>query len=493
MTAKRRPAAVPDRHGRAVAYIRVSAVMGRSGDDFHSPELQRSQIDRAAETAGMKTLQEAIIDLDQTGRDFNRKGIDQVRKLAEAGQIDAIAIYDVSRLGRNVLESLQFIKWLEKRGVGVISACEQVDTSTPAGKMMLTTMLNVAQYRSDETGRNWSQLIEKRAKSGRHHGNRLTGFVSVEGKLVADPAVAPAMREAFTMFAQGVGSKKIMQLIAAARGKRVYIQQVKRWIVNPAYRGYAIHHGVEMAGAHEALVDDETWRLCQERIAREAGMAPRDRSPQWSLVGLAYCSHGCRLYRHPYRDEKTRERVFRLECSKMTNRCAGDECPGIGTPLFEPIEAEVLRRVHEYIQLLKGDVGARAAALNRRATVRVDVEALRRQVTDARTAIAKLTTAWARNQVGDREYNASLAELNESEQIAQQQIDELGGTDVLDEDPFQRAAAAEALLQLWPDMIGEERNRVMKKILKRVVIRRRERWMEPEADRVQIGEDDWLF
>src|SRR5690242_4267650 len=102
--ARQRP--VPDKSGRVVLYARVSALMDRGGDNFHSPTVQVTAMRRI--TAGMREVA-VIEDLDASGRNFERDGINRIRRMAERGEIDALAVYDVSRLGRNVRESLTFL------------------------------------------------------------------------------------------------------------------------------------------------------------------------------------------------------------------------------------------------------------------------------------------------------------------------------------------------------------------------------------------------
>src|SRR5687768_2774212 len=143
----RRLVAVLDRPLRVVVYIRVSALMGRGGDDFHSPEVQLGAIRRR--TIGMREVEVIDCDIDQTGTTFDRKGIDRVRELAEAGLMDVLAVYNVSRLGRNTLESLKFLNWLADRGVTIISAKQHIDTSTPSGRKHLTDLLAGAQMQSE--------------------------------------------------------------------------------------------------------------------------------------------------------------------------------------------------------------------------------------------------------------------------------------------------------------------------------------------------------
>lgn len=118
----RRPAAVPDHPRRVVLYARVSALMDRGGDNFHSPTVQVGAMRRV--TTGM--VEVAVIeDLDRSGRTFDREGIGRIRAMAERREIDALAVYDVSRLGRNVRESLNVLAELAGLGVTILSACEQ--------------------------------------------------------------------------------------------------------------------------------------------------------------------------------------------------------------------------------------------------------------------------------------------------------------------------------------------------------------------------------
>lgn len=484
----RRLAVVADRPLRYLAYIRVSATMGRGGDDYYTEEIQLAAVRKR--TVGMREI-DIICDIDETGTTFARDGIDKVLKLARAKAFDVLAVYNIKRFGRNTLEGLQTLNELADHGVTIISAKEHIDTSTPSGRKQLTDLLAGAQMQAEEIGEAWADVIERRAQEGKHHGHRLTGYKSVKGRMIPDANAAPIMTEVFMKFAKGKTTSEIMRYAAAALGRPIHISQVKRWVRNSAYAGRARLNGLEYDGAHEPLVDQDTWNACQDRLAREANMAPREKLPAWSLVGLVYCPRGCRLYRRPYRDE-TGERTFRLLCSREKSRLAGVDCDGIGTPLLEPVEGEVLRQALEHIRKVKSDVGARVAALSRRTTARVDAGALRRQVKEARDAIAKLTTAWARSQIGDSEYKASIAELRAAETVATQRLEGLNSSADAP-DPIEHATATEALLMLWPEMLPDERNRAMKRIVKRVVVRRRRNWLEPEANRVQIGDDDWVF
>jgi site-specific DNA recombinase len=475
--------AVPERPRRVVLYRRVSALMGRSGDDFLSPDLQLHAMQRLVTIAGLQQV-DVVDDIDVSGRTFSRDGLDKIRTMVEAHTIDAIAVYDVSRLGRNVLESLRFLAWIAEHGVTIISACEQVDTSTPAGKLMLTNMLAIAEYRSDEIGRGWSAAIDNRARRGRHHG-RTYGYTRVDKTLVPDPTLAPIVADAFIAYAHDTPISQIAAEVAERRGKRIDTGAVKKWFRNPVYLGHVVAAGEIVAfGAHEPLVDEATWDTVQQRLARDAGTPARHLAPSWALVGLGFCPDGHRLQRMP---TKYRGPVDRIICGIGPSRGirGADCCSGIGYPRLEPVEAEVLRQVRVFMERLRGDHGARAEQIARRAQASVDRDEIERKLAANRAAMAKLAKAWALGDVSDAGFHAPMAEFRAAEVLWQQKLAGLRPVEVL-ASPDEAANAAEALLVLWPDATMAERNRLLRTVVRGFVVRRAAFWREPEVDRVSV-------
>lgn len=473
MPRKRHLASVPEGPGRVVAYVRVSALMGRSGDDFHSPEVQLAAIRRATAPAGLREVA-VIEDIDRTGRHFSREGIDRIRRLAESGQIDAVAVYDVSRLGRNVRESLVFLNWLAEQGVTILSASEQVDTSTPAGRLMLTNMLAIAEYRSDEIGRGWSGTIARRAERGQHHGRPL-GYTRRDKQLVPDPVLGPAVSEVFRRYASGDPIGDVVRYLSAVRGKAMHTANVKKLLRNPVYLGRVVADGEVLPGTHQALVDEVTWRRVQDRLAADAGTPPRHLAPTWSLVGLIECPNGHKLQRQG----------DRLVCGMGRGDVKGGACPGVGRPLLARVEAEVLRQVSVYASRLRTDHSAWAARLARIAAGRTDRAALERQAADARAGMVRLAKNHALSPMPDEVYQQAMAELRQVEQAAAAELARLGPVDV-PVDPVEAANAVDALLGLWPEMLPAERGRALRVVVELVVVRPASRWREPEEQRVDV-------
>lgn len=478
MTQKRRQSREAPR--RVALYVRVSALMERSGENFHSPSVQLTAMRRI--TDGMHEVA-VVEDLDRTGRNFDREGIVRIRRMAERGDIDALAVYDVSRLGRNVRESLSFLAELADLGVTILSACEQVDTSTPAGRLMLTNMLAIAEYRSDEIGRSWSASIARRAEQGKHHGNPV-GYIREGGRLTPDPALGPAVTKVWQDYAAGVPILRICREFAAVRGRPVQASNLKTIFRRPVYLGHVVAGGeVVVRDAHLPLVDQATWDLTQVRLARDARTPSRNLAVTWALVGLAYCTCGARLQRQPRLRKGAMEQ--RLICGKGPSRGIVGGCVGIGAPLMVEIESEVLRQAAVWISELRTDDAARAEHLMRRASGLADGKALRRRLTQVQDGIGRLAKAWALGDLADDEFRPATAELRAEVESLRSRLAAIGDVESRPT-PSEAATAAEALLKMWPDMLVDEQNTALRDLVKRVVVRRAERWREPVADRVTV-------
>ncbi|HEY9413390.1 MAG TPA: recombinase family protein, partial [Pseudonocardia sp.] len=464
---------VPDQPRRFAAYRRVSELAGRGGDDFHSPDIQLAAIRRMTKPAGLHEVA-VVDDIDRTGRNFSREGIDQVRRMAAAGQIDVLAVYKVDRFGRNVLESLQLLAELASMGVTILSATEQIDTSTPSGRWMLTNLLAIAEMQSDEIGRGWSNTIARRAERGQHHGRPL-GYSKLEKRLIPDPVLGPAITEVFRRYALGEPIGEVTEYLAAIRGKAMHTANVKKLLRNPVYRGMVVAGDEVLPGEHEHLVDEITWQRVQNRLAAEAGTPPRHLAPTWPLVGLVECPQGHKLQRQG----------DRLVCGQGRGDVKGGACPGVGRPLLARVEAEVLRQVAVYASRLRTDHHARAARLARVTAGRTDRAVLERKVSEARAGMVRLAKNHALSPLPDEVYRQALAELRETERAAAAELARLGPAEPV-VDSVVAANAVDALLGLWPDMLPAERGQALRSLVGSVVVRPASRWREPEADRVDV-------
>ena len=71
-----------------------------------------------------------------SAKDTNRPQLQAMLEFAREG--DTIYIHDFSRIARSTKDLLSIVEQLSGKGVHLVSSKENIDTSTPTGKLMLT-------------------------------------------------------------------------------------------------------------------------------------------------------------------------------------------------------------------------------------------------------------------------------------------------------------------------------------------------------------------
>ena len=79
----------------------------------------------------------------QSGKDTARPSLQKLLKIVKTG--DTVIVESVSRFARNTRDLLELIDKLTAKGVEFVSQKENIDTTTPTGKFMLTVFGAVAE------------------------------------------------------------------------------------------------------------------------------------------------------------------------------------------------------------------------------------------------------------------------------------------------------------------------------------------------------------
>lgn len=111
------------------AYVRVSTV--EQNEERQIEGLEKHGID--------KWFIEKV-----SGKDTNRPELQAMLDVAKAG--DTIYVHDFSRLARSTKDLLAIVEMLTEREINLVSNKENIDTSTPAGKLMLTVLAAIYEF-----------------------------------------------------------------------------------------------------------------------------------------------------------------------------------------------------------------------------------------------------------------------------------------------------------------------------------------------------------
>lgn len=114
-----------------VAYVRVSTV--EQNEQRQIEGLQKYNIDEDG------WFTEKV-----SAKDTNRPKLQEMLKYVRKG--DTVYIHDFSRLARSTADLLKIVEQLKDKGVHLVSNKENLNTSTPTGKLMLTMIAAINEF-----------------------------------------------------------------------------------------------------------------------------------------------------------------------------------------------------------------------------------------------------------------------------------------------------------------------------------------------------------
>ena len=273
---------------RAVSYIRVStreqAQRGGSEEGFSLPA-QREANKRKAQSMGALVVKE-FADRGESARSANRPELQKMLAyLREDGGIDYVIVHKLDRLARNRADDVEINRAFEEVGVRLVSTSENID-QTPGGMLLHGIMSSIAEFYSRNLANEVIKGMGEKARNGGTLGKAPLGYVNVRARdengrevrtVALDEERAPLLRLAFSEYA--TGNWTVSQLADHLNtlglsipptprrcAKPITATRLHKILRHPYYKGTIFFQGVEYVGAHEALVDEETWSHVQAML-----------------------------------------------------------------------------------------------------------------------------------------------------------------------------------------------------------------------------------
>jgi len=123
-----------------------------------------------------------FVDQGKSAKNLNRPGIQEILKLVNSKSIEALVIYKLDRLTRNVSDLNNLIEMLNKKGVELVSVKDSLNTSTASGRMVINMLGTISQWERETIGERTQEALQyKKANNQKYTGITPYGF-SVEGK-----------------------------------------------------------------------------------------------------------------------------------------------------------------------------------------------------------------------------------------------------------------------------------------------------------------------
>ena len=349
----------------ALLYERLSRDDELQGESC-SIQHQKAMLEDYAQRNGFPRFKH-FTDDGVSGTRFDRPGFMAMMEEVEDGNVEAIIVKDMSRLGRDYLKVGQVMELLRQRGVRLIAINDNVDSAN--GDNDFTPFLNIMyEFYARDTSRKIRSVFKAKGMSGKH----LTGFVAYgylwdekrEHWLVDDEA-ADVVRRIFAMTMEGYGPYQIAAQLAADKieipsvhlarygegvnqskkvkdpygwgsstvvnilKRREYLGHTVNFKTRKHFKDKKSHYVPEdewtiFENTHPAIIDQETFDNVQ-RIRGNVRRYPDGWGETAPLTGLMYCADcGGKMYVHRSNNGK---RVHQYTCAQYGKVPIGSLCP----------------------------------------------------------------------------------------------------------------------------------------------------------------------
>ena len=163
-------------------------------------ELREFAIKRGWQVAG------EFVDVGVSGSKDSRPQLDAMMRLAKTRKLDVIAVWKLDRFGRSLRHLVDALAELNAVGCAFVSLRDNLDLTTPAGRMMFHVIGAMAEFERE--------LIRERVKAGLAHARskgRIGGRPKVKRERDRDANVLRKMRadgESYGEIADALGRTK---------------------------------------------------------------------------------------------------------------------------------------------------------------------------------------------------------------------------------------------------------------------------------------------
>ena len=309
-------------------YCRLSLEDGKDNESM-SISNQKLLLKDYAEKNGMFNC-EFYVDDGFTGRNFNRPAFQRMINDIEAGKISCVITKDLSRLGRNYIESGSYMEvFFPKHNVRYIAITDNYD-SLNKQEMDIAPFKNILNDM-------YSRDISKKVLAGRMIRSRQGKFCGGQpplglmrdpddnGHLIIDPKTAPIIRRIFDLALDGFGNMKICKVLMEEQIPITRMQtgtdcdvnyytwsgsRISTILRNPFYKGAHVVCKTHQKGirsntyniipreqrevvedCHEAIIPKAEWDKVQQLIDRRPPIMKGNSCPYYNIFhGIVYCA-----------------------------------------------------------------------------------------------------------------------------------------------------------------------------------------------------------
>ncbi len=182
---------------KAAIYARVS-----TANNSQDPEVQLRELREYCQRRGWEIASE-FREVGVSGSKDSRPQLNRLMADAHRRRFDAVVVWKFDRFARSVSHLLRALETFKALGIEFVSLSEQVDTSTPTGRMIFTVLGAVAELERS--------LIAERVRAGLRNAR-------AKGKRLGRPPMVVDRAEIARLRAQGRSIREIAAELGCSAG-----------------------------------------------------------------------------------------------------------------------------------------------------------------------------------------------------------------------------------------------------------------------------------
>jgi site-specific DNA recombinase len=439
----------------AAIYARVSTEDQGKG---YSIETQIAGCQRYAAQHGMAVWQSHVfVDRGISGATLDRPGLDAMRKLIRSRAIQAVIVYDVDRLSRNLGHQCLLVEEQRQAGVNFHPALHPVD-ATPEGQLLLQMLGAFAELERAKIRERSMRGTQKRFDEGLPHGHVAPyGYRWVGTKHTAtleiDPDAAEVVRRVFQWCLEGRSVRSITKQLtqehiptSRATCPRMGTQKTPSWYWNTssvhrmlrqtAYVGRLYEGKVRISGklrvkqprehwkalTIEPIIDQDTFDAVAVALVRHQQGARRNRKYDYLFSGQTLrcgrCGNGLYASTTAWYYGGRRHTATYYQCNTKVNRPSGPYCRGtLSGRRVEPLVWRFVEQLLDHPKLILEAIAlAHEGGAEQRLEAQRRLDSLDRQLDGLTQADIRLIEAYTGGAMSVDELKAHRERLSQQKQ-----------------------------------------------------------------------------
>ncbi|MGZ2368835.1 recombinase family protein [Ancylomarina sp. YFZ004] len=322
----------------AIIYARVST----SKQDTERQVKELLEYSKLLKLNIVEVIEESI---SGTKKANEREGMTLLQQITKEKNIKHVVTWELSRIGRNLRNSVNILYDFIDQGVCVHSKKENIRTLNEDGSknnnatMIISVFLGVAETELETMKmRVKSGLRNSKLNGGANAAVQPFGFYSKEKKLAVHCEESQIVKLIYDQYIAGVGMLKIARHlneigIPTRKNKKWVDKTINTILKNALYKGKRYHNDEKVPYNLDIIIPVEKWEKVQSIIKSKANKYAQDASNINLVKGLLYCGNcGEPMFMH--RRSNLRDNAYKCLSQKSGYKTKSCDLTGINIDLL---------------------------------------------------------------------------------------------------------------------------------------------------------------